>query len=127
GPTWREEARSMFREQLAALRDGGCDVFLFETFGDLLELEQAIAAARDVDPAVPVIAHVTVGTDLRTPYGASPEDAARALDHWGADIIGLNCSVGPQAILEAVERMAAVTSRKLSAMPNAGMPREVSG
>src|SRR4029078_1355132 len=49
------------------------------------------------------------------------------LDHWGADIVGLNCSVGPQAILEGIERMAAVTRRKLSAMPNAGMPREVGG
>ncbi|WP_425485839.1 bifunctional homocysteine S-methyltransferase/methylenetetrahydrofolate reductase [Gemmatirosa kalamazoonensis] len=127
GPTSRDEAREMFREQLAALRAGGCDVFLFETFVDLLELEQAIAAARDVDATVPVIAHVTVGTDLRTPYGASPEDAARALDHWGADIVGLNCSVGPQAILEGIERMAGVTRRKLSAMPNAGMPREVGG
>jgi homocysteine S-methyltransferase len=127
GPTSRGEAREMFAEQLAALREGGADVFLFETFGDLLELEQAIAAARDVDASVPVIAHVTVGTDLRTPYGASPEDAARALDHWGADVVGLNCSVGPQTILEAVERMAPATSRKLSAMPNAGMPREVNG
>jgi homocysteine S-methyltransferase len=127
GPTGRDEARSIFREQLSALREGGCDVFLLETFSDLLELEQAILAARDVDASVPVIAHVTVGVDLRTPYGASPQDAARALDGWGADIIGLNCSVGPQTILEAIEQMAAVTKRKLSAMPNAGMPREVSG
>ena len=87
----------------------------FETFGDLLELEQAIGAARDVDPAVPVIALVTVGVDLRTPYGASPEDAARALDAWGADVVGLNCSVGPQTILEGIERMAAVTRLAYSA------------
>ncbi|MBV9879575.1 MAG: bifunctional homocysteine S-methyltransferase/methylenetetrahydrofolate reductase, partial [Gemmatirosa sp.] len=127
GPTSRDEARGMFREQLAALREGGADVFLFETFGDLLELEQAIRAAREVDAAVPVIALVTVGVDLRTPYGASPADAARALDAWGADVVGLNCSVGPQTILEGVEQMAAATRRKVIAMPNAGMPREVGG
>src|SRR5687767_7734773 len=85
GPTSRDEAREMFREQLAALREGGCDLFVLETFGDLLEIEQAIRAAREVDPSVPVVAHVTIGADLRTPYGATPEDAARALDAWGAD------------------------------------------
>jgi homocysteine S-methyltransferase len=127
GPTSRDEARDAFREQMAALKAGGADCFLLETFADLEELEQAILAARDTDPGMPVIAQATVGPDLRTAYGAAPEDIARALDKWGADIIGLNCSVGPQTILEAIERMAAVTSRKLSAQPNAGMPREVGG
>jgi homocysteine S-methyltransferase len=76
---------------------------------------------------MPVIAQATVGPELRTAFGASPEDIARALDKWGVDIIGLNCSVGPQTILDAIERMATVTTRKLSAQPNAGMPREVGG
>jgi len=127
GPTSVDEARSVFREQLAGLRAGGVDVFILETFADLLELQQALAAAREVDPGVPAIAQMTIGTDLLTPFGATPEDVARALDRWGADVIGLNCSVGPQAILEAIERMAGVTRKKLSAMPNAGMPREVGG
>ncbi len=127
GPTSRDEARDAFREQMAALKAGGADCVLLETFADLEELEQAILAARDVDPAMPVIAQATVGPDLRTAYGAAPEDIARALDKWGADVIGLNCSVGPQTILEAIERMAAVTTRKLAAQPNAGMPREVGG
>jgi hypothetical protein len=127
GPTARHEARALFGEQIRALRAGGADCVILETFGDLLEIEQAILAARDVDPAMPVVAQMTVGVDLRTPYGATPADVARALDAWGADVIGLNCSVGPQTILEAVEQMAPVTSRKLSAMPNAGMPREVGG
>ena len=68
---------------------------------------------------------MTIGADGLTPYGATPEDVARALDAWGADVIGLNCSVGPQTILEAIEKMAPVTRRKLSAQPNAGMPRDV--
>jgi homocysteine S-methyltransferase len=127
GPTSVDEARAAFREQMAGLLAGGVDAFILETFADLLEIQQAIAAAREVDATVPVIAQVTVGTDLLTPFGATPEDVARALDRWGADVVGLNCSVGPQTILEAIERMAAVTRRKLSAMPNAGMPREVGG
>jgi homocysteine S-methyltransferase len=127
GPTSREEARQYFREQMQALKDGGADLFILETFGDLEELEQGILAARDVDPAMPVVAQVTIGQDGRTPYGAAPEDVARALDRWGADIIGLNCSIGPQGILEAIERMAPVTRKKLSAQPNAGMPRDIGG
>ena len=127
GPTGKDEARSLFREQMLALKAGGADCFLLETFTDLEELEQAILAARDVDAGMPVIAQATVGPDLRTSFGASPEDIARVLDRWGADVIGLNCSVGPQTILEAIERMAAVTTRKLSAQPNAGMPRDVGG
>ncbi|MGH7665032.1 MAG: bifunctional homocysteine S-methyltransferase/methylenetetrahydrofolate reductase [Gemmatimonadaceae bacterium] len=127
GPTSTGEARELFREQMAGLREGGADVFILETFGDLAEIHQAILAARDVDPDVPLIAQMTVGVDCRTPYGATATDAARALDGWGADIIGLNCSVGPQTILEAIEKMARVTQRKLSAQPNAGMPRDVGG
>src|SRR5688572_22004466 len=127
GPTATEEARAIFREQLAALRAGGADLFILETFADLSEIEQAILAARDVDASVPLIAQMTIGTDGLTPYGASPEDVSRALAAAGADVIGLNCSVGPQGILEAIERMVPVTARKLSAMPNAGMPREIGG
>lgn len=127
GALSRTEARAIFVEQMQALDDGGVDCFLLETFADLDEIEQAILAARDVNPDKPVIAQATVGPELRTAYGASPEDIARSLDRWGADVIGLNCSVGPQTILDAIERMAVVTNRKLSAQPNAGMPRDVGG
>jgi homocysteine S-methyltransferase len=127
GPTSVDEACAYFREQLEGLRDGGVDLFLFETFGDLHEIEQAIRAARDVDRDKPIIAQMTIGADGLTPFGATPEDVARSLDAWGADIIGLNCSVGPQIILEAIEKMAPHTKKKLSAQPNAGMPRDIGG
>ncbi|MEO7999199.1 MAG: homocysteine S-methyltransferase family protein, partial [Gemmatimonadaceae bacterium] len=127
GPTSRDEAQALFREQMVALRAGGADCFVLETFSDLVELEQAIIAARAVDAAMPVIAQATVGPDQTTSFGASPEDIAQELDRLDVDVIGLNCSVGPQTILEAIERMAAVTTRKLSAQPNAGMPRDVGG
>ena len=127
GPTSSEEARAFFREQIEGLKAGGADCFILETFGDIQEIGQAIAAARDVDPTMPVIAQMTIGADGRTPYGASPEDVVRALDRFGADVIGLNCSVGPQTILEAIEKMVPLTRKKLSAQPNAGMPRDVGG
>ena len=127
GPTGRDEAQGFFAEQMRALRDGGVDCFILETFSDLDEIACAVKAARAVDPTLPVIAQMTVSTDGVTSFGVPPEEVAESLEATGADVIGLNCSVGPQTILEAIERMAAVTSKKLSAMPNAGMPREVSG
>lgn len=127
GPTSLSEARAVFREQLEALKEGGADLFILETFADLHEIEQGILAARDVDPNIPVIAQMTIGSDCHTPYGVTVEDVAQSLDAFGADIIGLNCSVGPQIILDAIEKMVTVTRRKLSAQPNAGMPRDVSG
>ena len=127
GSTSLDEARSIFREQMEGLKAGGADLFILETFGDLYEIGQAIAAAREVDPGMPVIAQMTIGSDGLTPYGATPEDVAVTLDRLGADVIGLNCSVGPQAILEAVEKMVPLTRKKVSAQPNAGMPRDVGG
>ncbi|HEY2025897.1 MAG TPA: bifunctional homocysteine S-methyltransferase/methylenetetrahydrofolate reductase [Gemmatimonadaceae bacterium] len=127
GPTSVDEAQSIFREQMEGLKAGGVDVFILETFGDLHEIGQAIAAARTVDRSIPVIAQMTIGADGLTPYGATPEDVARALDRFGADVVGLNCSVGPQGILDAIEKMAPHTRKKLSAQPNAGMPRDVGG
>ncbi len=127
GPTSHEEAKNIFAEQMQGLKDGGADFFLLETFADIAEIEQGILAAREVDPSMPVIAQMTIGTDCLTPYGASAVDIAKALDAFGADVIGLNCSVGPQTILDAVEDMRKVTQKKISAQPNAGMPREVGG
>jgi methionine synthase I (cobalamin-dependent)/5,10-methylenetetrahydrofolate reductase len=127
GPTSKDEACAIFREQMEGLAEGGIDLFILETFSDLEEIEQAIRAARLVDATKPVIAQMTIGSDYRTPYGAAPDAVVRALDAWGADVIGLNCSVGPQTILECIEKMAPLTRRKLSAQPNAGMPRDVGG
>jgi methionine synthase I (cobalamin-dependent)/5,10-methylenetetrahydrofolate reductase len=127
GPTSADEACSLFREQMEGLAEGGVDLFILETFSDLLEIEQAIRAARSVDPKLPIVAQMTIGVDCRTPYGATPEDVARSLDSWGVDVIGLNCSVGPQTILDCIEKMVPHTKKKLSAQPNAGMPRDVGG
>ncbi len=126
GSTSREEALAAFRDQVAALVEGGVDLIIVETMMDLNETHQALRAAREVGQ-VPVVVQMTVQDDGSTPTGALPEDFARALDAWGADLIGVNCSVGPAAVHEALERIAAVTEKKLSAQPNAGMPRTVEG
>jgi homocysteine S-methyltransferase len=126
GPTSLSEAREVFREQAEALLDGGADFILLETFSDLAEIQQALLGVRDVSNS-PVVCQMTIQEDGSTLYGTTPEVLAARLDQWGADVIGLNCSVGPHGILEALERMAAATQRKLSAQPNAGLPREIHG
>ena len=127
GKTSFEEARSSFREQIAALVEGGVDVIVLETFGYLEELHQAILAARDVNPRIPVVAQVTIDEDSNCLDGSTPEVFAPRLAEWGADVIGCNCSVGPVAMLDAMERVRAATSLPLAAQPNAGIPRSVEG
>jgi methionine synthase / methylenetetrahydrofolate reductase(NADPH) len=126
GPTSLAEGRALFREQIAALVEGDVDLIVLETMSDLEEAHQALLAAREITD-LPVVVQMTVQEDGCTLSGAAPEDFTRLLDQWGADIIGLNCSVGPAGILETLERMAKVTLRRLSAQPNAGLPQTVDG
>jgi homocysteine S-methyltransferase len=127
GKTSLEEARAAFREQIAALVAGGVDLIMIETMQALDEAEQAILAARDVAPKLPVFAMVTVDEDAACLDGSSPETAAVRLTRAGADAIGANCSLGPATILTAIEAMRASTHLPLIVMPNAGMPRAVDG
>ncbi|MGH9501793.1 MAG: bifunctional homocysteine S-methyltransferase/methylenetetrahydrofolate reductase [Terriglobales bacterium] len=127
GKTSFEEARAAFREQIAALVEGGVDLLMLETFGYVEELHQAILAARDVDPRIPVVAHVTIDEDGNCLDGSTPESFTPRIESWGVDVIGCNCSVGPVAMLEVVERIRGLTALPLAAQPNAGMPRSVEG
>jgi methionine synthase / methylenetetrahydrofolate reductase(NADPH) len=127
GKTSFEEARQAFREQIAALVEGGVDLLILETFGYVEELHQAILAAREVAPKMPLIAQVTIDEDGNCLDGSDPETFTPRLQEWGADVIGCNCSVGPVAMLEAIERVRALTSLPLAAQPNAGIPRSVEG
>ena len=121
------EAREAFREQITALNEEGVDLVILETFGYLEELHQAILAAREVNPELPVVAQVTIDEDGNCLDGSSPEHYGQQLEAWGADVVGINCSVGPAAVLDALERVRAITGVPLSAQPNAGMPRPVDG
>jgi 5,10-methylenetetrahydrofolate reductase len=127
GKTSFDEARAAFREQIAALLEGGVDLIILETFGYVEELHQAVLAARDVAPKLPVVAQVTIDEDGNCLDGSTPETFTPRLEEWGVDVIGCNCSVGPVAMLDVIERVRALTSLPLSAQPNAGVPRSVEG
>jgi methionine synthase / methylenetetrahydrofolate reductase(NADPH) len=127
GKTSFQEARDIFREQIAALLEGGVDILILETFGYIDELHQAIHAARELDPRVPIVAQVTLDEESNCLDGSTPEIFAPRIEEWGADVIGCNCSVGPVTMLDSVERIRAATTLPLSAQPNAGIPRSVEG
>src|SRR5687768_3960320 len=126
GPTSYAEAKDLFKAQATALLEGGVDLFCLETFSDVSEIRQAIAAVRELCD-LPIIAQITIMTDGNTLFGTTPELFTERLDGWGADVIGLNRGVGPAIILNALEKMREVTKKKLSAQPNAGLPRDVQG
>jgi homocysteine S-methyltransferase len=127
GKTSYQEARDSFREQIEALVEGGVDLLILETFGYLEEIHQAMLAARDVSATLPIVAQVTIDEDGNCLDGSDPETFAPKLAEWGAHVIGCNCSVGPVAMLDAMERVRAISSLPLAAQPNAGIPRSVDG
>jgi homocysteine S-methyltransferase len=128
GPTSFSETREIFREQVQALVDAGVDLLVFETFYQLNELREALHAAHEVvGDSMAVIAQVTINDDGNMLDGTDTETFASSLNEWPCDVIGLNCSVGPKATLETLEKMMAQTRKPLSAMPNAGHPAEVEG
>jgi methionine synthase I (cobalamin-dependent)/5,10-methylenetetrahydrofolate reductase len=121
-----EEAREAFRLQAEALLEGGVDVFITETFSDLNEIALAVNAIRSICQ-LPVIASMTFGEDTKTLMGNSPEDVAKKLEGLKVEVIGANCTIGPQKMLEVVKALANVTQLPISAQPNAGLPRYVDG
>lgn len=126
GPTSFDEAREIFKEQAAGLLEGGVDLFVLETFYDLNELHQAILVIKEMCD-LPIMAQMTLEDDGNSLEGVSPEDFTVEIDNWGVDVIGVNCSVGPEVMLKAIEKMAHVTKTKLSAQPNAGKPSNIEG
>ncbi len=126
GKTGVDEARGYFREQVAALVEGGVDLLMLETFRDWNEAAAAVDAVRSVC-ALPIVALVTTEEDGNSLDGTPPEQFGPALVARGANVVGVNCSVGPAPMLETVERLAAVCDAPLSAQPNAGKPRDIEG
>lgn len=124
GPTSIEEAEAYFRRQVEGLLEGGVDGFILETFADPAELACAVRAVRATCD-LPVVAQVTVGQNGKSALGRDAGQLADDLARTGADVVGLNCSVGPAVMLDAIEEMGEATSLPLSAQPNAGLPRTV--
>ncbi|MBN2184579.1 MAG: bifunctional homocysteine S-methyltransferase/methylenetetrahydrofolate reductase [Candidatus Krumholzibacteriota bacterium] len=126
GPTSNEEAVEFFAEQARALLEGGVDLFILETFSDLNEIHQAVRGIKKISD-LPVIAQMTLQKDGLGLFGTEPGEFALRLTEWGADVVGVNCSVGPRITLEAIEKMASTVETYLSAQPNAGIPQNVDG
>ncbi len=122
-----EQARQAFAEQIQVLAEAGADLILAETFTDLNELVEAIAAAHEVCN-LPVAASMTFTRDDRTLLGEGPATVVRTLHKAGADLIGINCSGGPAQIFRILKQMhQAIPEARFSVMPNAGWPEQVGG
>lgn len=123
-----EQAFEAFHEQVSALNAAGVDLLIFETFTDLNEIVQAVKAARAVNPNLPVVASMTFTRDGNTVFGDAPREVANALAESGADVIGVNCGVGPSQLARLAQIMRAVEPDvPLSVMPNAGFPQTIAG
>ena len=121
------DAAEAFREQIEALVEGGVDLLVLETFHSAAEAREAVLAARAITD-LPVVAMLNFSSDLASAAGEDPADFARALTEAGADLVGVNCGVGPQAALDMLEVMAQDAHRvPLAVEPNAGLPRAVQG
>jgi len=128
GPTSFKEAHEAFAEQASYLIHTGVDLLILETFGDLNELREALFAAREVaGPEMVIIAQITIDDYGNMLDGKDVETYAPLLNEWPCDVVGINCSVGPKATLETIERIMQFTSKPTSAMPNAGHPARVEG
>jgi len=126
GPVPFAEAKAIFAEQAAALAEGGADLLIIETLFDLEEMRAAIEGAQET--GLPIAATMTFDKGGRTVMGVRPEDAARSLLGMGAEAIGSNCGLGPEATARAVGAMIAVCPQAtFIAQPNAGLPRLEAG
>src|SRR6201985_835191 len=114
-------------EHLRALADAGADLLIIETMPALNEAREALLAAEETAPQIPVLVMVTVDDESNCLDGSSPQHAASQLTEWGAGASGVNCSTGPSTVLTAIEAMRGATTLPLAAMPNAGMPRAIEG
>lgn len=117
-----EAAYQVFYEQAQALAAAGVDYFIIETCIDIQEMRAALLAAKEAAPKIPVICQLSYSEDGRTVTGTDPQSAAVILAAMGADIIGVNCSLGPEQLVPIVKTLAENCQVPISVQPNAGMP-----
>ena len=118
-------AYDIYKEQVLAVADGGTDIINFETFTDILEIKAALLAAKE-NTELPVICSMAFEKNKRTLMGTEPASCARILKSCGADLVGANCSFGPNHMIDIIAEMAK-TGEYLSVKPNAGLPRVENG
>ncbi|MCJ7508716.1 MAG: bifunctional homocysteine S-methyltransferase/methylenetetrahydrofolate reductase [candidate division Zixibacteria bacterium] len=126
GKITSSQACEAFQEQAEALLEGGVDLFMIETFSDLVEIAEAIKGVRKVSQ-LPIVAQMTFNEEGLTLMGYTPFEIAKELERMKVEVVGVNCSVGPQIVLDVIYQMKKATSLRLSAQPNAGFPRFVDG
>ncbi len=128
GRVQAEEAQKAFKEQITALINARVDLLVIETVSDLFEIREAIFAARELSKEIPVVASMTFTRDDRTLLGDSPIKVARSLRDFGADLIGINCSGGPNQLIRILKEMhAAIPEGRFWIKPNAGWPEQLGG
>ena len=125
GPTPFRDVVAAFREQIQGLVQGGVDLILAETHFDLAEARAVVVAAREVTD-LPVAVSMTFedGVSLT---GTSPEVFAHTMNAMAVDLVGSNCSAGPEALVDIGRRLVAVSAAPVLIEPNAGLPELVSG
>jgi methionine synthase / methylenetetrahydrofolate reductase(NADPH) len=122
-----DEAKDVFKEQIKGLLEGGVDLVILETFSLVAELKQAIRAVRELDEKIPLIAQITISDEGKLLSGEPLQNFVVAVADCAVDVIGMNCSVGPKAMLEALEEFKTLTTLPISVQPNAGLPQNVGG
>ncbi len=121
-----EDLVDVYKEQAKIIAEAGADLFVVETMMSLQECRAAVLAIREVCD-LPVMVSLTYNEDGRTLYGTDPVTAVVVMQSLGADAIGMNCSTGPEAMLEPIAKMAEYAAIPLLAKPNAGMPELIDG
>lgn len=127
GPTSLAEVKSHFADQAKELINAGVDLLTLETFVDLAELQQAIAGVRQIDAQIPLFAHVMITANGSSPHGTPVQWMFAKLSEWEVDVVGLNCSIGPQPMYSCIEGLPNPDAKPLSVLPNAGLPKIVDG
>ncbi len=126
GSLSENEARAIYVEQAKALIDGGVDLLILETFSDIHLIQQVILGIKEKFN-IPIIANMTIGDDGNTSFGTPSEVFAKKIELWGANAVGLNCSVGPKVMLDEVEKMIHAVNIPICVIPNAGVPQNIDG
>ena len=121
-----EDLVDVYKEQVRAILKEGVDLFVIETMMSLQECRAALLAVKETCD-LPVMISLTYNEDGRTLYGTSPEIAMVVLEHMGADIVGVNCSTGPLAMIPLVKATLPYADIPIMVKPNAGMPELENG
>ena len=114
-------AVASFRQQAKALADAGVDIIVVETISDIREMRACLIGIREVFDG-PLVAHMTYTDGFNTITGTDPETAATVMEALDVDVIGVNCSTGPEEMEPVVKSLAEHTDRPISVQPNAGIP-----